>query len=390
MRIPHANRTLTLVVSIILCFSIAAHASAKGDFLTLILTGTDPNGFWLNPVWKYQPAELLDAAKACNGFPRGSNPVAACSKDNVAIDAPEYIGLVQRIFAWTCTHFENPGLSADSVFGHVNWRPVTMTGDLYFADYQFEFPGSILYSTLPGDGDYDFFLRRHDQSVYLSGNSTPANPGITVEFSERETLRHVQHGWWQEFRRRVFRDRDFSYAADMLADSSGEQDVVIGLLGIDTKHVPHTELHPAYALAARIRDGQGVGWAIFARNWGSEGGCSSQPHDLKSLKNGRLIISLPLGSTSQKTKIDFGRTHLYGDKTALPWGARVLDQALVVTVKLPNPSKRAFVYGEIRMCSADCTAPEPQASDELPFDPEIVPPGSHAAGNTYISRKTRM
>src|SRR5262249_15737076 len=96
-----------------------------------------------------------------------------------------------------------------------------------------------------------------------------------------ETINHFHTPWWETFRRAVLFDWASSYM-------SGDEAIVIGLLGIDTEHALHTEIHPVWALAIhdlrRSSPSDDV-WAIFARNWGNEGLCGQHQHllDLQSI-----------------------------------------------------------------------------------------------------------
>jgi hypothetical protein len=93
---------------------------------------------------------------------------------------------------------------------------------------------------------------------------------------------------------------------DMMLD--GHQAVVIGMAGLDYEHGAQSELHPVFLLA--VREGQpgtygyfntldpsNDHWAIFARNYGDEGMCSSQELHLTD-QNLTVVLPPPPGMTS--------------------------------------------------------------------------------------------
>jgi|SRR5580700_151768 hypothetical protein len=286
--------------------------------LTLVAPTTDPNGYPFNPMWAYQAAgfvsdpkvmysqnhcplgdapedadpcpmtsSLLPAAPVCNYFQHdGSTPYFGnCTSDNVQIDerTPTFM-YAAGFVAFGCYNFDLQDLQWSSVHGHVNWGPATYEGTLRFSDSnQVGDHGPRALGLLPiGDGDVDFMLEPTDHySGLLAGNRTaarvglPGNDGMTIEMNIPEVLPKISAlPYWHDFQE----NQEHEVAES--ATPSPAPAVVIGLLGVDTKHGAHAELHPVYGLAVLYRDGKGAAWNIFARNWGYEGGCSASPHSL--------------------------------------------------------------------------------------------------------------
>jgi hypothetical protein len=91
--------------------------------------------------------------------------------------------------------------------------------------------------------------------------------------------------WWNSFHNAV--DQSDQAGIDMLNSRTA---IVTGLLGMDTGHEPpgspddiggETEIHPIWAMAARVKDDSGIRpgaatetWMFMARNWGDEGYCA--------------------------------------------------------------------------------------------------------------------
>ena len=154
---------------------------------------------------------------------------------------------------------------------------------------------------------------------------------MAIEFDSDETIDHFHTPWWKAFHQAVdlntsasdFISRveaDPSVLEDpaelarwqdqqtlqqqlnqvyaMIGDSrpggKGKFAIVTGLLGLDTEHAgAQAELHPAYAVAIRVNDDPSdETWAIFVRNWGNEGYCSSLPHPV-DFPNNQYTFHLP-------------------------------------------------------------------------------------------------
>lgn len=165
----------------------------------------------------------------------------------------------------------------DCIHGHVNWQPATFTGRigwLNFAD----------------DWDFNFQLLREDQVGIAANNNTVRVDSavfhiIELEFDSDETAAKFTTDWWSALYKTA-QALDFDSISTQLnptCPGAWPQGVVYGEFGLDCEHGCRSEVHPVYALALETNPRADENtWAIFARNWGNEGECSSQNHLLDS------------------------------------------------------------------------------------------------------------
>jgi hypothetical protein len=244
--------------------------------LNLAFSGQiDPNSLPISPRWEYQVAnqDLPDTAAVCNGFkvdPSGGkqfvklDPVK-CTSDikGDSIDYPT---------SWINKPICSLGGSSDSLHGHLNWgRAAYFAGRLYAMDDIQPFH----------DSDYNFAIETDTDALVTSTNWQHFGLGqafhaVGVEFDSSETLPHTSSQWWSDFEQQ-------SYDGNAGKVVHGNPAVLIGEVGLDLEHEAHSEVHPVYAIAIDLGDKQGVDtWAIMVRNWGDEGFCSSEIHQLKT------------------------------------------------------------------------------------------------------------
>jgi hypothetical protein len=142
--------------------------------------------------------------------------------------------------------------------GHRNWMWTTYDGSAFWDEH----------ATF--DDDYNINLVRPDQA----GSTITNNGVLPMEFDSDITIDHFDvpnDGWWHKFHNAVD-ESDFDAGVMLYA----KQVLVLGLLGLDTAHSSHSELHPVVAMAVHIKnDPHDDRWAVFAMNWGDEGWCSS-------------------------------------------------------------------------------------------------------------------
>ena len=135
-----------------------------------------------------------------------------------------------------------------------------------------------------GDYDYTFNLSRDDHALYVRGYDA-----LHIEFDARETVNEWDRDrrtWWELFHHTGVDTGD--YQAQRMID--GRFAIVIGLLGLDAPHEGKPELHPVYAMFARVNERwlpsekkvRETSWAFFVRNWGNEGYCGYDQMDLDS------------------------------------------------------------------------------------------------------------
>lgn len=322
----------------------------------------DDNLFPLNPMWGAQvgrPGTLPNAGNLCNYFNNADDKLSLgdnCTTQRPTVDEPS---ITANKLNYVICHMDGgqiDHLPGDSVHGHVNWWPVSYTGKIYFEDFQDPFLGSWKMPFGTGDNDYDWALIRDDEAGVLSGNKfqyhNAGKRGLTLEFDSREVIDHIDTPWWQSFHTAV--DSHPAYHGDWTAAQSmvdGRDAIVIGLMGVDTKHTYHAELHPVFAMAIKVsEDARRERWAIFARNWGNEGGCSQDQH---YLPGDTVSIFFP-NNGGQDITIDTANTIFRGYQAPVIWGAKNYIDGLVVTFKLPRPEDHGMLFGEMELCKGVC------------------------------------
>jgi hypothetical protein len=223
--------------------------------------------------------------------------------------------------------------------GHVNWLPVTYTGLLDWEQHS---------NSVYDDDDYSFRLIPPSNTTLV-----PANNGvIEAEFNSDETIDHFHTPWWSAFHDAV----DNGDPSLFVHESEG---VVVGRLGIDTQHRLHTEIHPVWAMAVHDRFAQDPAddvLAIFFRNWGNQGLCSSQQHFLELQK---ITLRLRWRDGARSVSARQGTTFLYGPDS-LPQEFKNMvsgpaveptpnKDGLLVTFTLPPPRAHARINGELHL-----------------------------------------
>jgi hypothetical protein len=334
--------------------------------MDLVAEKNDVNGLPLNPDWYGQfrrahgtdAAPDIDASAACNFFHNdgGTLRVDQCTTQMPQVDERRPMrGALPDLVGYVCAFAvdEREELERGSVHGHINWMPATYTGDLYFDDFQ---DPTISFShVIPGDGDLDFTLAKPDHSGYVKSSAVQDHDGhptgIVLE-SNRYELGDFATPFWSEFRRSFETDRHAGAAHDSMKKLPA---IAIGLVGIDTKHGAHTELHPLFALMARTsKDGVAPQhWVFFARNWGYEGACSHEEHDLKrdAVKLDAVSFELPAASSATVSNVVTSPSSAAGwvsFRTAAATGTGLL------TIRLPADVPRPVVVGEFDLCATPC------------------------------------
>jgi hypothetical protein len=289
-RIPRARVRLELMNS--------ENQSVSFKPLDLVGHETDPNFLLKDPIWAKQigttlialtpqAKDLPNVTTACGGFP--SLPLkrtwgfAACPngcasgkckcEDACTSQSPSFDYPIDfSINKWLSCKWSN------SLNGHANWAPVTYSGSLEWGGEQ------------PFDEDADIFLRRPiGGSFDWSGFSA-----AVADKGEEMEIEMAGYETWDSFGTQWFKqDWDHHTRKDPL----GSDAQVIGLMSVDCVHECKVELHPVFAMAVhvsgptRAEDGAWDDvWAIFARNWGTEGWCS---HDEHYLDRDRITFILP-------------------------------------------------------------------------------------------------
>jgi hypothetical protein len=229
--------------------------------LNLRTSGPDANSFPLSPRWETDaPQRAIDPRTQCG------DPPAHCTTVKVTED--KKTNAARPLCRET--------LTSKKLVGHWNWQPAAIT----YAIHESNGPSAGLafedWNAWPMDDDYDMSMAVPWPAALTKGNKDGV---LNLEFDASETIRHFTTDWWKELRRKV---REAPWQRRQIARTA----TVIGQLGLDRVHHYATELHPVYALAALVETKTLANsdvlqhWALFGRNWGSEGECASAAHDL--------------------------------------------------------------------------------------------------------------
>jgi len=228
------------------------------------------------------------------------------------------------------------------IHGHVNWMPA-------------EYVGGLAWWNFAEDWDYNFAIVPYDYAGLTNFNNT-VNPSgkpqkfIEAEFDSRETAERFVTPWWTKFRETAAGlDSDATQA--FLAGSKDRmpQAVVVGLFGLDCEHDCRSEIHPVYGLAVEVSDRADDNvWVMFVRNWGNEGFCSQDDHQM-NFSDGKITMMLPRISkgTATVTSNEFAVTD--GSGIAFPAIEQVTGEGTKVTFTLPPPEKHALAELELHL-----------------------------------------
>jgi hypothetical protein len=251
--------------------------------LDLIWKDTDENGLPLNPTWRgYTSGEFLDESKACPYHPTPLEAYDWC------------LPLTSKCTGPTANDYgrcssQSPTYDRSALCGwHANWFPATFEGKIKCCGGKngpaYEF------------GDNDFHI---DLDPTNTPGSNIGRSALTTEFDAGETTEKFQSNWWDGF------DDDEHVHALVHHDAR-----IIGLLGIDTEHGPHGELHPVYVFTVRAPSDKVLGasplidtWGIFVRNWGNEGACGGSQHYLE-LSQFTLRFTAPAGAEGATSVVE--------------------------------------------------------------------------------------
>jgi hypothetical protein len=306
----------------------------------LVPQGFDSNFVFLNPVWGWQwnggNVNLDGSFGACLQNQTASAP---CWTQAVTNDLPDS-------FIYSQLTYCNSGLS-----GHRNWFPVTYTGSLWWEEYSGPPPFN--------DDDYNWALRTPIfQRGIVTGSPAGADSDdpvdVKLEHDSEETIDNFDDSaWWQKLHQNVDDDKAVPFPGSFQAQ--GHDAVAIGLMGLDTTHHPGApEVHPVWLLA--IREASSTfpnpptddSWAIFARNWGDEGMCSSLEHYLD-----RNVITVdlprPPGVSGSATATLVGDNTFHGHEVQMWPQVHNFAGGVQFTLKLAAPAQHPWAAGEIHL-----------------------------------------
>ncbi len=285
--------------------------------MDLVWDATDVNGVALNPKWGLQvtdPGTLPDVPQLCFVPPDGPFDSSLCTSQAVGTDEP--VGLKRLICSIGVT---------TSLPGHVNWYPGTFEGPIYWDSLSF------------ADRDNNVRLVPPERNALTVHN--PDN--IKGEFDSRETTIHFATPWWTRFRKARNRGRK------RLID--GRASIISGFTSVDCEHNCVSELHPTWVLAIHVKDDPSDDvWAVFMRNWGDEGFCSSMQHEV-SWPRDRFTLTLPWREGAAGVEPNDATRFLANADGVSGWWRDAPDEAVTLTFALPPPSFRARVHGELHL-----------------------------------------
>jgi hypothetical protein len=344
--------------------------------MDLVWDALDDNGLPLNPQWQYErdfPNSHPDAGALCDlrtpGMPR-------CTSQNPTTDSTP-----NTLTNAGCNMAEGVATNADEWAGHKNWWASTFTGSVALERGYSRYLGATL--AVGWDADLDFLMRPKSGSALTLANIQEKGGAFSMEFDGEEVFFDRSHStfWWSRLYDHENDDQakelfnpggKFSGNTYSLPEGKPYNDsVALGLVGLDCRHSCFAELHPVYAVAAHldasVSDDR---WAVFARNWGNEGSCGAQDHqlDLTTItlriphKSATAVELLPQSdfraSTSSGTGWNFSNT-IHNPGTD--------DAYALITFNLPAPLQKGVVAGELHLAwSAERVMPEPPRGTTRP------------------------
>jgi hypothetical protein len=276
----------------------------------------DDNLIPLNPYWGYQ--------KLHEGLPPSAENLCARIEPSGPIqyfpDAPPCTQQpTSRDDSWLC----GP---------HANWGPATVVGNIVWESHST--------GTFSGDDDYSWYLTPPNGNGLTATRTT-----LEPEFKAAETIDHFNSPWWNDFRLGV---NQGGTGPNTMVDN--KLAIVSGLFSLDFEHSIHSEIHPVFAMALRVKDNDPTDetWAIFVRRFGNEGFCASHIHYLDYLPQGQFIFRLPLkwgaAATLDSEDLNFEPDADSPNVTFVP------GQGVLLTFNMnQNPAARQLVSGEIHL-----------------------------------------
>jgi hypothetical protein len=322
----------------------ASCAGSSGSSpLDLVWTTCDLNGFPMNPVWRSQAT--------ASGMPTGNvapAPLTQCPQALVTVpgnqpsDPPvTYIDFPQSCVSWPI-NYDSGALCGP----HVNYFAVTYQQPV---DWWLK---SDSYPSFSGwDDDYNYYMHPVNREGEVDDHPDTAN--VEIEWDSDETIDHFSDSspLWAKFRNLVDNDND---AAQKMVQ--GKTAVVTSLLGFDCGHLScGAEEHPAYAMAVDMDDSNLADdqWGVFARNWGDEGMCSDNDHNLP-LTELKVLIPWRWGMSDVKVLFPDTQFHPFsnsdsGATAQSPFISVVQGQGVLLDFTLPDPSAQVGMAGEVHL-----------------------------------------
>jgi len=322
---------------------------APGEFNAL-WDGIDENGFPSNPYWEAQTSKYQSVLpplpgpqyRSCVETPyltTAGTGEEACTVQPTVIDTPDEF---PNILCFT--YFDS------AVHGHVDWFVAQANGYvswLNFAD----------------DWDYNFRLVPQKQAIApdqdrgLTLNNNRVSGGdsaryMELEFASSEVADQFRTQWWQDLAKLVD-PLNLPELSKYIHPTNPSQDpfaVTVGLFGLDCEHGCRSEFHPVYAMAIQLDENPNSNtWAIFVRNWGDEGFCSSLNHELY-LPGDSMHLLLPWpGAKGLSAVVQQISPGSQAPTVDLLQDGQGTGEGALVTFNVPKPSDRGLVETVLRL-----------------------------------------
>jgi hypothetical protein len=377
----------------------------------LVFSALDANGLPLNPEWAWQCAfhhtgalriaEYPDPHAICQEFKyaeaQGIVIGPGCTEQISELDIPD-----ESVPQWyfICHLHESPPwlpLETDLyVHGHVDWRPVTVTGRV-----SFESPGGAL-----SDRDTNLALVPGSPSLAQvaaksSPLATPANLAVSASQEETAPL-HLEFAYPEV---EAALDEASAWWKGRLASLNGAPASVIGLLGLDNRHDSKAELHPVFGMAAREPGGdtQAEPWLVMWRNTGDQGGCSSHDpsrHQLVTRAN-ELTLEVP-APFSKASGVRLASAHLWREGSQVAPGGEPSatlssdHTRALLSVRLGDPAAEPVVVGEVSLAwlpAPGARMPFPALAAAIPLKHTTAPSRNgdlHDADKLLVELRSRL
>ena len=300
----------------------------------------DDNGLARNPVWSHMK--------------QTGQPPDACSVCPCQTEDPQ---------AWkaaaNCTDQTLETNSSLECFGHWNWFPVEYEGHVTWGGHS---------NSLYDDDDYFMEVKRSDRSL-----ETSSRDGLHIEFDSNETVDYWDdtNTWWDDFHHHYVDEND--QAAHGRID--GKDVILIGLLGLDSRHDVHSELNPVYAMFVHVQDDAADDrWSFFVKNWGNEGYCGDNEEYLAPIRQNRIQIRIRHPGATGFTLNQ--KVFVYGDdedeRNQQSWTYQSVPGGALLTFWLRDASKQVGFVGDLVIKWTGGVAVV-EAKPEVRTEPKIAP-----------------
>lgn len=282
LRVSRHKRVLLAIQALLILSIMIVSACGSGHLrpLDLRYKATDLNGYPLNPLLAAQfdvnnpqaPPALAPNIATLPCIPPDQGDVSDNDWANAWFGGDS-----------TCTHYpvtKNIGpRNYASLFGHVNWFPVTVQGRIHWVEH------SCASCDVFPDDDYNFNIETQDQALGSLGrtlNNDGKTPLVHSEFDSDQAIDPLLDNvdeddpfWWKVFKNTV----DSGDPGPLV---NGLPVIAIGLYNLDCFHPCGIELHPLYIMAIQLLPVDGKvnpradRWVVFAFNNGNQGANGAQ------------------------------------------------------------------------------------------------------------------